>query len=123
MTPPLTKSDLLEIFLSIVKTLLELDSEHYTTLTTRIEGPQSKHPIYFKDDSGWNSFYLAIEDGQFDICHLMLDMVDRSTLKTIPIIGGKKALKFVNEELENPEKVDSHTELNELKTSIKNKLK
>ena len=33
------------------------------------------------------------------------------------------ALKFVNEELENPEKVDSYTELNELKTSIKNKLK
>ena len=50
-------------------------------------------------------------------------MVDRYTLKTIPIIGGKKDLKFVNEELENPEKVDSHTELNELKTSIKNKLK
>ena len=64
---------------------------------------QKKHPLYDNDDSKANCLHLAIEDEQTEIYNMIIERVDKFTLKTSPIADNKPALKFVIEKIsKNP---------------------
>ena len=67
----------------IVKAILELDPAKYPSL---FQDPDPKtmeeHPLYHRDESKANCMYLAIEDGEIDICEMIIDRVDVRTLKS-----------------------------------------
>ena len=53
--------------------------------------------MYFQDDSKANCLHLALEDGQMEICEMIIERVDVHTLKTVPIEGTKHALAYIKE--------------------------
>jgi len=74
---------------NLMKALLELDPEKYPTLFSKDTEKCKckdiclcKHHLYFQDDSKANCLHLALEDGQLDICQMIIDKVDVYTLKT-----------------------------------------
>ena len=112
---------------NVMKALLELDPEKYPTLFSKDTDKCKcksiclcKHHLYFQDDSKANCLHLALEDGQLDICQMIIDKVDVYTLKTCPIDGNKAALKYITE-IEGTRK--DFPEIGKLKSMVMQKLK
>ena len=90
---------------NVMKALLELDHEKYPTLFSQDRDKCKcsksiclcKHHLYFQDDSKANCLHLALEDGQKEICEMIIERVDVHTLKTVPIEGTKHALAYIKE--------------------------
>ena len=68
---------------NLMKALLELDPGKYPTLFSKDTEKFKckdiclcKHHLYFQDDSKANCLHLALEDGQLDICQMIIDKVD-----------------------------------------------
>ena len=99
-----------------MRALLELKEKKYPSLFFKEnDDVQTKHPLYFQDDSKANCLHLAIKDRQIDICRTIIDKVGVYNLKTNPIEGNKTVLKFI-------ETQEDCQEMNELKKDIKTKI-
>ena len=81
-----------------MKALLHLDPVKYPSLFNS-PGNQKKHPLYHQDESRANCLHLAIEDGQIEICHKIIGLLDVFSLKTMPIVDNKTASKYVKEKI------------------------
>ena len=51
-----------------------------------------RHSLYYTDDSNENCLNLAIESHEIDICKMIFEKVDVSTLREFPIIRNLKAI-------------------------------
>ena len=102
----------------IVKAMLDLNPERYPRLFQDPEPrSQAKHPLFHESDLRGNCLHYAIEDGQLDICKLIIEKVDASTLRTKTIQNNKTA-KFIIQE-----KIDQgNTDFREIKDLIASKI-
>ena len=58
-----------------------------------------RHYLYFTDDSNENCLNLAIEADEIDICKMIFEKVDVSTLEKYPIIGNQKAMDVIEKKI------------------------
>ena len=83
---------------NVVKAILELDPEEFPNYL-KARPNNKKHPLYDQDDSKANLLHMAIEDGQVDVCLIIIDIVDVYTLKNVPVKDKKTALALIQEKL------------------------
>ena len=73
----------------VMKAILDLDPAKYPILF-------SKEGLYKLDDSKAHCLFLAIEDGQLDICKMMIEkIIDIDTIKSMLIVDSKDVKKNV----------------------------
>ena len=90
--------------------------EKYPSLFQAPEA-QKKHRLFHQDESKANCLWLALEDGQFDICQMIIDKVDIFTLKSATISGNRNALKVIEDKIK-----EGADEFEEMKEALENKI-
>ena len=94
---------------NVCKAILSLDAQKYPSLDKVERGKvminasekkiRRRHSLYHTDDSNENCLNLAIESHEIDICKMIFEKVDVSTLREFPIIGNLKAMDVIEKKI------------------------
>ena len=83
---------------NIVKAILSLNPETYSTLFTKGD---KKHPLLHKDEQGEDCFYLAIQAKNIEIIKLIVDKIDSKSLKSETLVENKTTFKLLSAMIES----------------------